>query len=168
MVKVASSHPKCLEKLLFNEDTNEKRSSNFPEAQTYQFVLILIYGVKTWSLTESQRSQLKICQRALERSILMWAGCTWKDGQVLQHIGSFRTVKDPSKQWWGDLDPFRQLKTDETSSWQKHFLKEFVWERVEGDLCPAVEKFILNKKKLLKCYKHKNVMYMWYIIDNKI
>ncbi|XP_048006861.1 uncharacterized protein LOC125242187 [Leguminivora glycinivorella] len=31
---------------------------------------ILTYGAQTWSLTEAQKSRLKICQRAMERSIL--------------------------------------------------------------------------------------------------
>ncbi|KAJ2954579.1 hypothetical protein O0L34_g2871 [Tuta absoluta] len=31
---------------------------------------ILTYGAQTWSLTEAQRSSLKICQRAMERSML--------------------------------------------------------------------------------------------------
>ena len=31
---------------------------------------ILTYGAQTWSLTESQKSKLKVCQRAMERSIL--------------------------------------------------------------------------------------------------
>ncbi len=31
---------------------------------------ILTYGAQTWSLTENQKSKLKICQRAMERSIL--------------------------------------------------------------------------------------------------
>lgn len=33
-------------------------------------LLILTYGAQTWSLTEHQKSKLKICQRAMERSIL--------------------------------------------------------------------------------------------------
>jgi hypothetical protein len=31
---------------------------------------VLTYGAQTWSLTESQKSRLKVCQRAMERSIL--------------------------------------------------------------------------------------------------
>ncbi|CAG9133292.1 unnamed protein product [Plutella xylostella] len=31
---------------------------------------VLTYGAQTWSLTESQKSKLKVCQRAMERSIL--------------------------------------------------------------------------------------------------
>ncbi|XP_063636081.1 uncharacterized protein LOC134806684 [Cydia splendana] len=31
---------------------------------------ILTYGAQTWSLTEAQKSRLKVCQRAMERSIL--------------------------------------------------------------------------------------------------
>jgi hypothetical protein len=31
---------------------------------------VLTYGAQTWSLTESQKSSLKVCQRAMERSIL--------------------------------------------------------------------------------------------------
>lgn len=31
---------------------------------------ILTYGAQTWSLTEAQKTKLKVCQRAMERSIL--------------------------------------------------------------------------------------------------
>lgn len=31
---------------------------------------VLTYGAQTWSLTEAQKSKLKVCQRAMERSIL--------------------------------------------------------------------------------------------------
>ena len=31
---------------------------------------ILTYGAETWSLTESQKSRLKVCQRSMERSLL--------------------------------------------------------------------------------------------------
>ena len=31
---------------------------------------ILTYGAQTWSLTEAQKSKLKVCQRAMERSVL--------------------------------------------------------------------------------------------------
>ena len=31
---------------------------------------ILTYGAQTWSLTESQKSRLKVCQRSMERSLL--------------------------------------------------------------------------------------------------
>lgn len=32
--------------------------------------LILAYGAQTWSLTNAQKLSLKVCQRAMERSIL--------------------------------------------------------------------------------------------------
>uniref|UniRef100_A0A2H1VD89 SFRICE_013508 n=1 Tax=Spodoptera frugiperda TaxID=7108 RepID=A0A2H1VD89_SPOFR len=32
--------------------------------------VILTYGAQTWSLTQHQKSKLKVCQRAMERSIL--------------------------------------------------------------------------------------------------
>ncbi|PZC72867.1 hypothetical protein B5X24_HaOG210392 [Helicoverpa armigera] len=31
---------------------------------------VLTYGAQTWSLTECQKSRLKVCQRAMERSLL--------------------------------------------------------------------------------------------------
>ena len=50
---------------------------------------ILTYGAQTWSLIEAQKSRLKLCQRAMERSVF---GTRLSDRQYIQYAPKLESL----------------------------------------------------------------------------